>query len=431
MSKVHKILVIGGGGREHVLVWKLSETMNPNQIYVVPGNAGMNQIATCIDLKINDFESISALCIKEDIQVVLPGGEDTLVAGIRDYFEQKDELKHIYVFGPDRQASMLEGSKAYCKSFLMRHQIPTAAYRSFTAREINEAREFLMTLHPPYVLKADGLAAGKGVLILPTLEMAFQEIEAMLQGKFGQASETVVIEEFLDGIEFSMFVMTDGEGYVILPEAKDYKRIGEGDEGLNTGGMGAISPVDFVDTELMERVKREIIHPTMKGLKEENMDYRGFLFFGLINCQGIPKVIEYNVRMGDPETEVVFPRVQNTLQSLLEAAMDKRIQHENIQLEPGYRSAVFLVSGGYPEAYEKGKKISIQPEISAEVFHAGTAFSHGEVVSNGGRVIAVSASALTLREALLKTYDNVGKINFSGMFYRRDIGQDLLKLQSR
>lgn len=432
MSKVKKVLVLGSGGREHVFVWKLSADLGKDDLFVAPGNAGMDDIASRVPLTVLDFENIGKFCLENGIEIVLPGSEDPLVAGITDYFKANPDLKHIYVFGPDKEAAQLEGSKSYCKAFMQKYGIPTAAYRSFTAETISEAKEFLRTLNPPYVLKADGLAAGKGVLIVQDLDSAEKELDLMLlQSKFGRAGNRVVIEEFMDGIEFSVFVMTDREGYIILPEAKDYKRIGEGDTGLNTGGMGAVSPVSFVDDTLWSKVVETIIEPTMKGIKAENMDYQGFIFFGLINCNGTPKVIEYNVRMGDPETEVVIPRVENSLYEMLVACSERKLNTVELAISKQHCTTVFCVSGGYPEAFEKGKEIQLNQTGEARLFHAGTARDNqGIIRTSGGRVIAVSCLAEDLNQCLLANYRAVQNVSFEGMYFRRDIGQDLLKLSA-
>jgi phosphoribosylamine---glycine ligase len=426
MAEKAKILVLGSGGREHVFAWKLAEDLDTNHLFVATGNAGTSQVGTNVPISINDFEALAAFCIEEGITLVLPGSEDPLVNGITDYFAKRADLSHIYVFGPSEFGATLEGSKDFAKAFMARHGIPTAKYETFTGDQLDEAYAFLDTLTAPYVLKADGLAAGKGVLILENLEEAKIELtDMLLNSKFGAASKKVVIEEFLDGIEFSVFVMTDGDDYLVLPEAKDYKRIGESDTGLNTGGMGSVSPVPFMDKQLRKRVENDIIKPTMDGLKKDDMEYKGFVFIGLMNIDGVPKVIEYNVRMGDPETEVVFPRVKNSLLNLLEAARDKRLKRVKLEIDSRYCCAVFMVSGGYPQAYEKGKSIEI-PELAESIaFHAGTKADKDNVVTNGGRVLALSSFGQSMAEALESSYRSIDLIHFDGAYWRKDIGVDL------
>ncbi|MAP54396.1 phosphoribosylamine--glycine ligase [Altibacter sp.] len=421
------ILVLGSGGREHTFAYKLAQSDRCDSLYVAPGNAGTAEIATNVSISVTDFNAIKECVLKNDIHMVVVGPEDPLVHGIADYFSETEELKNVMLIGPSKRGALLEGSKERAKEFMLQHSIPTAAYASFTKESLNAGKAFLDTLKPPYVLKADGLAAGKGVLILQDIKDAKQELENMLaHQKFGDASNTVVIEEFLDGIELSVFVLTDGEDYKILPTAKDYKRIGEGDKGLNTGGMGAISPVPFADTTLMNKIEERIVKPTVMGLKEEKIDYKGFVFIGLIKVGDEPYVIEYNVRMGDPETEVVLPRIKTDLVDLLEAAYRKELN--NIALEVDLRAAttVMVVSGGYPEAYEKGKEISgISSVEDSIVFHAGTTLKDGAVVTNGGRVIAVTSLDSDFRKALKKSYQNIAKLSFDRMYYRTDIGFDL------
>lgn len=430
MTKVKKVLVLGSGGREHVFIWKLSADLSPDQLFVAPGNAGMTHLATQVNLGVLEFEKIAQFCLQNHIEIILPGGEDSLVAGIVDYFQSIPELQHIYVFGPSKEAAQLEGSKTYCKAFMQKYGIPTAAYQSFTSAEIEDALKFLKTLNPPYVLKADGLAAGKGVLILPDYETAVKELELMLlHSKFGAAGNRVVIEEFMDGIEFSVFVMTDNEGYIILPEAKDYKRVGDGDTGLNTGGMGAVSPVPFVDEQLRKKVIQTIIEPTMRGLKEENLEYRGFIFFGLININGTPKVIEYNVRMGDPETEVVLPRLNNSLYDVLLACSSGTLNQIKADVNADYCTTVFCVSGGYPESFPKGKIINITPDSSSLFFHAGTSRNEkGALITSGGRVIAVSHMHRDLKSCIEANYQSLKNVSYEGLYHRSDIGNDLFKI---
>lgn len=421
------ILILGSGGREHTLAWKIAQSAKVNKLFVAPGNAGTSTIAKNLAIKVNDFDHLKKTVLAENIDMVVVGPEDPLVNGVHDFFLDYQELKHIPVIGPQKLGATLEGSKEFAKAFMKRHSIPTAAYESFTKETLARGYAFLESLDPPYVLKADGLAAGKGVLILNDLEEAKKELKAMLvDAKFGAASNTVVVEEFLDGIELSCFVLTDGENYKILPTAKDYKRIGEGDTGLNTGGMGAISPVPFADGEFMQKIEQRIVKPTVDGLKKDNIPYVGFIFIGLIKVNDEPKVIEYNVRMGDPETEVVIPRIENDLVEVLQAVAEKRL-HE-VQLSVDSRSAVTVmtVSGGYPEAYEKGKEITGLEKISDSiVFHAGTKEENGKIVTNGGRVIAITSYGNDFREALETSYSNIQKMDFEGMYYRKDIGFDL------
>ena len=421
------ILILGSGGREHTFAYKIAQSKRCKQLFVAPGNAGTSEIATNISISVNDFEAIKKCVINNNIKMVIVGPEDPLVNGIADYFLETTELKNVLLIGPSKAGSLLEGSKERAKEFMMDHQIPTAAYQSFTKESLKEGKLFLDTLNPPFVLKADGLAAGKGVLILNDIDEAKNELEEMLSNsKFGVASKTVVIEEFLDGIELSVFVLTDGKNYKILPTAKDYKRIGEGDTGLNTGGMGAISPVPFADSKLMKKIEERIVIPTINGLKKENIDYKGFVFIGLINVNDEPFVIEYNVRMGDPETEVVLPRIKNDLVDLFEATFNQELDKTSIEIDKRAATTVMLVSGGYPEAYEKGKLIlgieNIQDSI---VFHAGTTIKNNKTVTNGGRVIAITSMDQDYKKALKKTYQNIEKLNFGGMNYRKDIGYDL------
>ncbi|MAU14735.1 MAG: phosphoribosylamine--glycine ligase [Muricauda sp.] len=421
------ILVLGSGGREHAISLKIAQSPKTSKLFVSPGNAGTSQIATNVEVGVNDFEAIKALVLKENIALVVVGPEDPLVNGVHDFFLNDEKLKSVPVIGPEKAAAQLEGSKEFAKEFMMRHHIPTAAYQSFTRETLEEGYAFLETLRPPYVLKADGLAAGKGVLILQDLQEAKDELKSMLlDSKFGNASATVVIEEFLDGIELSCFVLTDGANYKILPTAKDYKRIGEGDTGLNTGGMGAISPVPFADSTFMDKIERQIVKPTVEGLKKDNLPYVGFIFVGLIKVGEEPKVIEYNVRMGDPETEVVMPRLKTDLVEVLLAMANGTLDQVDLQIDERAATTVMAVSGGYPEAYEKGKEISGTENIEDSiVFHAGTKLSDGKVVTNGGRVIAITSFGKDFKEALQKSYQNMEKLHFDGMYYRKDLGFDL------
>lgn len=421
------ILILGSGGREHTFAHQISKSENCTRLFVAPGNAGTSQIATNLPVSVTDFQAIKEVVLKESIEMLIVGPEDPLVLGIQDFFAEDEQLKNVVVIGPSKRGALLEGSKERAKQFMAMHAIPTAAYQSFTASSLEAGKEFLETLKPPYVLKADGLAAGKGVLIISDLEEAKTELENMLtNNKFGEAGNTVVIEEFLDGIELSVFVLTDGKNYVTLPTAKDYKRIGEKDTGLNTGGMGAISPVPFADEEFMEKVESRIIKPTVEGIRKENITYNGFIFIGLIKVVEDPYVIEYNVRMGDPETEVVLPRVKSDLVSLFKKLSEGKLDEVNLDIDEKTAATVMLVSGGYPEAYEKGKEISGLDKIEDSlVFHAGTKAASGKVLTNGGRVLAITSFGEDYQEALKKSYQNAEKLHFDKIFYRKDLGFDL------
>ena len=421
------ILVLGSGGREHAISWKLAQSPKLSNLFIAPGNAGTEEVGKNINLSVSDFDGIAKFSLENEINMIVVGPEVPLVEGIHDFFSEKEELKHIHIIGPKKLGAQLEGSKKFSKEFMQRHNIPTARYKAFTAETLEEGFAFLETLNPPFVLKADGLAAGKGVVIPDNLADAKKELTEMLtNSKFGAASQEVVIEEFLDGIELSVFVLTDGENYKVLPTAKDYKRIGEGDKGLNTGGMGAISPVPFATQDFLDKVEERIVKPSVDGLKKDNIDYVGFLFIGLMNVGGDPYVIEYNVRMGDPETEVVIPRIKSDLVEVFEATGNKKLHEIEFKVTDKTVCTVMAVSGGYPETYEKLKSIEgIESVEDSIVFHAGTKKVDDKIVTNGGRVLAISSFGANKKEALDKSYASLNKICFEKIYYRKDIGFDL------
>ena len=420
------LLILGSGGREHALTWKLSQSKKIDKLFIAPGNAGSATLGINIDIDPCNFTEVKKAVIENNIAMVLVGSESPLVDGIHDFFLADDELKTIPVIGPTKSAARLEGSKDFAKAFLERNNIPTAKYKSFDKASLPEAAEFLKTLSPPYVIKADGLAAGKGVMIIDNLTEAIEEVNSILNGKFGKAGDKIVIEQFLKGIELSVFIITDGTSYKLLPEAKDYKKIGENDTGLNTGGMGAVSPVSFANDEFMKKVIERIIEPTMKGLAKENIQYKGFIFFGLINVDGDPYVIEYNARLGDPESEVIIPRIKTDLFDLLEGVAMGDLASRNIEFDDRCVSTVMAVSGGYPESFEKDKRITGLNSVSESVvFHAGTKFRGDDIVTSGGRVLAVTSWGKTIDDALSISYRNLSVIDFEGIYYRKDIGFDL------
>ena len=421
------LLILGSGGREHTLAWKLLKSTKIDKLYIAPGNAGTATLGVNINIDLGNFAKVKQAVIENNITMVLVGPEGPLVDGIHDFFLADDELKNIPVIGPTKLAAQLEGSKDFAKAFLVRNNIPTAKYKSFDKTSSSEAAEFLKTLSPPYVIKADGLAAGKGVMIINNLPEAIEEINSIFNGKFGKAGDKIVIEQFLSGIELSVFIITDGKSYKLLPEAKDYKKIGENDTGLNTGGMGAVSPVPFANAGFMKKVKERIIESTMKGLANEEIEYKGFIFFGLINVGGEPYVIEYNARLGDPESEVIIPRIKSDLFDLLEGVAMGNLASRNIEIDERYVATVMAVSGGYPEDFEKGKVITGLDDVDEKsvVFHAGTKFTGGDIVTSGGRVLAVTSWGKSINEALSTSYRNLSAINFEGIYYRKDIGFDL------
>lgn len=423
-----RLLILGSGGREHAIAWKSAQSSHLSKLFIAPGNAGTSSIGENVNLDYNDFKAVADFALEQQIDVIVVGPEEPLVNGIADYFEGREDLSKITLIGPNKIAAQLEGSKDFSKALMQKYNIPTAKYATFTKDNINDGYGYLELLKPPYVLKADGIAAGKGVLILKKLDEAKKELKNMLEGKFGAASEKVVIEEFLKGIELSVFVITDGVNYKILPEAKDYKRIGANDTGLNTGGMGAVSPVPFANREFMDKVENQVIIPTIKGLRKEGIDYKGFIFFGLISVKGDPYVIEYNCRMGDPETEVVMPRIKSDLLELFDGIATDTLSERDIEIDPRSAATVMMVSGGYPEAYEKGKTIlGLKDFEKSTVFHAGTkANEDGAVTTNGGRVLAVTSYGKDIDRALEKSYKTIDEITFDGAYFRKDIGFDLI-----
>ncbi len=420
------VLVLGSGGREHAISWKIKQSPLLTKLFIAPGNAGTGQLGTNVAINVDDFDAIKSFVLKNNIALIIVGPEVPLVKGIRDFFKNDIELANVKLIGPSKNGALLEGSKEFAKDFMAKYNIPTAQYKSFTLANYEAGYTFLESLKAPYVLKADGLAAGKGVIIENDIDKAKTQLKEMLEGKFGTASNKVVIEEFLDGIELSVFVLTDGIDYLLLPEAKDYKRIGEGDTGPNTGGMGAISPVPFADKKFMQRVEEKVIKPTIEGIQKEKIDFKGFIFFGLMNKNGTPYVIEYNVRMGDPETEVVMPRIKSDLLKLLVATAENKLSGKSIEIDEHTVSTVMLVSQGYPGAYEKEKEINgISESTDVLIFHAGTKIVNNKILTNGGRVIAVSAYGNNIKDALNKSYEKAEEIQFQGKNYRKDIGFDL------